>query len=365
MLSLLLVLCASITFYIALINFPSVWKATQRVAHAASPIFWGAFLAYLLNPLCELLEEKAFKFIKNKHVAHVLSVVVSMLLVFTFIIFIILKLIPQLIDSVTALASNWEGYGNSIQNILTDIQASIPSVNLNTEALMQSWNGSMKTLLGYAVSNLESVMGGVVQIGVGAFNTVIVIILTIYILLDKSRIILAFKRICLFALRVKKYKVFYPNLVKAHNIFKRYFIANLIDALIIGCVNFVFMLIMGMPYAILISVIAGVTNLVPNFGPVFGAIPNCILLLIIDPLSMIWFLIWTLVLQTIDGYVLKPLLFGDSTGLRPLYVICATILGGRLFGIWGMLLGTPVVGLISCLVTECLAKNNLDITGDK
>ena len=121
-----------------------------------------------------------------------------------------------------------------------------------------------------------------------------------------------------------------------------------------GVANYLFMLIMGMPYALLITAIVAVTNLIPNFGPFIGAVPSVLILLLIDPWDALWFVVFTVVLQFLDGNVIKPLLFSDSTGLRPVWVLVAIIVGGGVMGIVGMLIGVPLFAIIFYLLNEWL-----------
>ena len=128
------------------------------------------------------------------------------------------------------------------------------------------------------------------------------------------------------------------------------------------------MVILDMPYPLLISVIVGVTNFIPTFGPFIGAIPSLIIILLVRPLDALWFLLWTLVLQFTDGNILKPNLFKGPTGLRPLWVLASIIIGGRLFGIVGMILGIPLLSIVSSILEENiskrLAKRGYDDNGD-
>ncbi len=133
-------------------------------------------------------------------------------------------------------------------------------------------------------------------------------------------------------------------------------LSNNVDALIIFMLNVVFMVITGMPYPMLVSVIAGITNIIPTFGPWIGLVPNVFLLIVVNPNYVPVFLVWTIILQAADGNLIKPFLIKGSTGLRPLYVLSAIIIGGRLFGMLGLFLGTPVVAIIGFIIEEQVTK---------
>ena len=133
---------------------------------------------------------------------------------------------------------------------------------------------------------------------------------------------------------------------RCNDILVRYISVDIVDGLIVGAVNFLFMLIMGMPYSVLISVIVGVTNLAPTFGPIIGAVLGSFILVLVNPWHALWFLVFTVVLQTVDGYILKPKLFGDSLGVSSLMILIAIVIGGRLFGVVGILLAIPFAAII-------------------
>ena len=139
---------------------------------------------------------------------------------------------------------------------------------------------------------------------------------------------------------------------KSHGIFKQDIISNLIDALIIFAAMAVGMVAMGMPYPMLLAVVCGVTNLIPFFGPFIGAIPCGVLILLVDPVKVIWFGLFVLILQQLDGNVIKPHLFGESMGLPAIWVLVAITVGGNLFGVVGMLLGVPVFAVVYLLFAE-------------
>ena len=145
---------------------------------------------------------------------------------------------------------------------------------------------------------------------------------------------------------------------RGDDLMMRFLSSNMIDALIIGVVNFIFLGIVSAPYQLILAVMLGVTNFIPTFGPIIGGIAGAIIVLLTKPTLLLGFIIFTLVLQQIDGNVIKPLLLGDSTGLSPFWVLVAIVVGGNMFGIAGMVLGVPLVALISSLIAEYVARKN-------
>ncbi|MGN0709497.1 MAG: AI-2E family transporter, partial [Anaerovoracaceae bacterium] len=137
-------------------------------------------------------------------------------------------------------------------------------------------------------------------------------------------------------------------------IFIKYLACEVIDAVIVGAINAVFMVIFRMPYVPLVSVVVGVTNLIPNFGPIIGAAVGGFILLIVNPIQAILFLLFTGILQTIDGYVIKPKLFGDSLGVSGIWILITVVVGGRIFGVWGMLLAIPFAAIFDIVYHEAI-----------
>ena len=131
---------------------------------------------------------------------------------------------------------------------------------------------------------------------------------------------------------------------------------DIIDGIIVGITNFIFFLIMGMPYNILISVVVGITNLAPTFGPIVGGLIGAFILLLVNPWQALWFILFTLVLQTIDGYIIKPKLFGNSFGVSSIWILITIIVGGRMFGVWGILLAIPFAAIADYFYHDVIWK---------
>jgi predicted PurR-regulated permease PerM len=157
-------------------------------------------------------------------------------------------------------------------------------------------------------------------------------------------------------LKEKTYKNSGEFFDKCNKILIRYISFDIIDGLIVGVVNAIYMLIAGLPYAVLISVIVGITNLAPTFGPIVGAVIGGFILVLVNPWYALWFLVFTIILQTVDGYILKPRLFGESLGVSPLMILISIILGGRLFGVVGILLAIPFAAIFDFIWKDFILK---------
>ena len=149
-----------------------------------------------------------------------------------------------------------------------------------------------------------------------------------------------------------QHKKIFSFLKSCNDIMVKYIIAELVEALMVGFANLIFMLIMGMPYAVLVSVVVGITNMIPTFGPIFGAAVGGLILLLADPWKAVAFLIFTVILQTLDGYVLKPKMYGDALGVSSVMILIFIIVGGKMFGVVGILVAIPLAAIISIVYNK-------------
>ncbi|MBM6860610.1 AI-2E family transporter, partial [Clostridium saudiense] len=197
----------------------------------------------------------------------------------------------------------------------------------------------------------------------GLVNFILSLIFSIYMLLNKERLQLGMKKV-LYAFSKKNFadKVMYLGKI-ANESFSSYIGGQFIEAIIIGVLCFIGMLVLRMPYALLISVLVAVTALIPIFGAFIGTIPSAFIILIIDPMKALWFIIFIIVLQQIEGNLIYPKVVGSSVGLPPIWVMLAMLIGGNTFGLLGMLLGIPTFSVIYKVSREYINKrlNNKNI----
>ena len=185
-------------------------------------------------------------------------------------------------------------------------------------------------------------------------NLIIAIIVSIYMLSDKKPLKNSLKAVVYAFVPTKHITSVTEILKEAYKLFSSFIIGKALDSTIIGCLCFLFMTILQLPYAVLISVIVGITNMIPYFGPFIGAVPGALILLLISPVKAVIFVILILVLKQFDGLILGPKILGDSTGLKPLWIIVAITIGGSLGGVLGMFLGVPIVAFLRYLANRFL-----------
>ncbi|HOP12159.1 MAG TPA: AI-2E family transporter [Oscillospiraceae bacterium] len=364
----LIVTFCGILFYLLLSNITGVGNFFGGVLNVLSPFIWAAIFAYILNPAVKFFEDKAFRKMKRRKAAHILSVIISYIAAIAVLVLLVVLLIPQLADSIMLLINNLEGYFNGLRNTLVSLEAKYAFLDFNVDEFMGSFSEWIKTAVTWISDNIGQIADASVKVGSSVFNFFLSLILSIYILLDKQHVRRIVKRVSAAIVKRESWPRFRANARRADRIFTNFLAGNIIDAVIVGVATFLFMVILGLPYPVLLSAIIMVTNFIPTFGPIIGAVPCLLIIVLVNPLDALWFLIWIIVIQTIDGNLLKPLLFGDYTGLRPIWVLISIVLCGRLFGIAGMILGIPLFAVLSepieNAINRRLGARGLDENGD-
>ncbi len=317
-----------------------------RIFSFFSPVLTAFIVAYALDPFCTLYEEKLFGKMKNSIAARGAAVIMTVIIALAALVLLMVGLIPQLVESVKTLTGNARRYVYLISLQLDRLDGVAKEYDLD----LSQFSGTVEDALGNAISTLSGSSGAIlntgVSIGAGVYNIVIIFIISIYVLADKKRILSGFKRLMRLIFPEKIYHssgVFWKH---CNRILIRFIVFDLLDGLIVGFANYLFMMIMRMPYSILISIVVGITNLAPTFGPVVGGVIGGIILFFVNPWWALWFIIFTVVLQTFDGYMIKPKLFGDSLGVPALVILISIILCGNLMGVWGVLLGIPIAAIL-------------------
>ena len=345
-------LCIAVVLYVLLTHWPGFRAGLRTFLTYFSPVIMGAIIAYIVNPLSLMYGRSIFRAIKKENARSFLSNILAFITVVLFLVFLLLMLIPQLIESAYTFIGNLDGYVVSLHAMLESVGVSATMLDL--DRFISSSEALIETVTDYIKQNMSVILSTSVGVGKGAVQFLIAFMLSIYLLADKARLKEGGKRILFACFGGAKYRDLLKVLRRCHSILNRYIVFNLLDSLIIGGVNAIFMLILGMPYIGLVSFVVAVTNLVPTFGPVVGAIIGGFILLMVKPWYALAFIIFSVVLQTVDGYILKPKLFGDSLGISGLWILIGVIVGGRAFGVAGILLAIPGVAILDFLLREYL-----------
>ena len=350
------------------LNFDHLGSYLSKLFKILSPLIYGAVIAYLLNPVLRMFEEKVFRGRKSgkglsRTARRGLSVAATMLSFFVVLALFIWMILPQLVASIKDLGAKFPTYIEILQKSANDLaeNGGVIAEAINTII------GYINDLYARSYDLLQEYLPKIADLLQSFASTLLTIVLglifSVYFLFAKEQITAQSKKLIRAIFAEKHYRSMMNVFSLANKTFNRYLIDAIFDSFIIGVACFVLMEIFRMPYAPLISVIVGVTNIIPFFGPFIGAAPSAVILFVYKPVVAVYFVIMILVLQQLDGNVIKPKLYGNSTGLAPVWIITSITIMSSMFGFAGMLFGFPVFAVLYMLVKknieDKLAKKQL------
>ena len=345
----------SIIIFFLIYRFDGFGSAISTLTGILMPFIYGAVIAYLLKPVCNTIENFLRRFIpeRMKGLISALSIALTILLGLLIIYALCMMIIPQLITSVTSLyytaqrnIARFVQWANHVEFIESNQQI-MDLLNNAYDTLNTSVDNLVKTKLLPSMQNILSGAAiGVLSVVTWAKNLVIGIIVAVYMLASRKRFVQQAKLVL--------YSVFKPvwagriieEIQYADKMFGGFINGKIMDSAIIGVLCYIGCLIFKFPSALLVSVIIGVTNVIPFFGPFIGAIPATLLILIQNPIKALWFVLFVLVLQQLDGNIIGPKILGNTTGLSSFWVLFAILLFGGLWGFVGMIVGVPLFAVI-------------------
>ncbi len=382
-LAVFLTVSAILLFYDTLFGSRVLPKFGDALLEALKPVIIGGMLAYLLAPVIDFFERHLFpgqlkkaweegRLISRR--ARAVSLILTWIIIGVLAYLLGMVLLPQLYRSVVQLIASVETYYNTISGWVQHLLESNPAVEAWVAAQMDTFYESASTWLRNEVFNrtqilMVAVSGGVLSTISFLSDLLVGAIVSVYFM--------ATKECCAAQARKVTYSLFdrervgwiFRGAAKADRIFSGFVRGKLLDSLIIGILCFIGCSVLRLPYTPLVSVIVGVTNVIPFFGPFLGAIPSFFLILLVNPLQSLYFLLFVLALQQLDGNVIGPMILGDSTGLSSLWVIIAILVGGSFFGVAGMFFGVPVCAcfysLASFLVERRLERKCLPVETER
>lgn len=359
-----------ILFTVALIfvcvQIKVVWEIVVKILGVLSPIFVGFFIAYVLNMPYKFFYFKAFKKMGTKRpiflkVKKPLAIVVTYVLVLGLITGFFIFFIPKIIESAQSLFKDIPTFANNVSNYLKDVIYWLDEkFGLQLEN-SDNFTQLIESITGTKLSNLLSVVLGwvfpqalatVTSTAFGLYNTILGIIISIYMLVSKEQLLRGFNKLIKAIFPDKAYNYTLKVIRVSDQKCGKFIVGKTIELVIMGALYFLVFGIIGFHYWALISIIMTVTGLIPFFGPFIGGIPSALILLIINPIDCLWFIIALLVLQQIDGNVIGPKVLGDSVGLPGIWILVSVVIFGGLFGVLGMLFGVPVFAVIYTLIKD-------------
>ena len=345
----LLVVLIGILFYMALANFGALQSKADKLLSVLSPFIAGFAFAYLLNTPMEFFERNVYHQLRHKRGLSVLTVYLLALVVVVILLNLIL---PQVIESIMALGSNMSTYLSNLNRFAQEI---IDQYHLEGEGLtdlVTLYQNMLKRAAEWASQKVPELLSLGVAVGNVLISAITALISSVYMLAGKGRLVPQLKKIIYAFVPTAKANRFLGICRHANGVFVGFINGKIIDSAIIGVLCFVLNLIFRIPFPMLVAVVVGVTNVIPFFGPIIGAVPCIMILIIVDPWAALRFGVLVIALQQFDGNILGPKILGDSTGLDAIWVLVAIIVGGGLFGFPGMLLGVPTFAVIYALVRD-------------
>lgn len=348
--------CIAVLLYVVLIKLNVILAWLKFVLGLLSPVIYGMVIAYLISPLSGFIERRLLHKINKYVVRHQLANVIAMITVVILFVLLMSVLIPQVIDSISMFIGNINSYAEALRGTLDYVIMEGEKYNLDMSILDSSTSTMLNDFVTMITNNVPKIAAGSISATNNAMNLGLGLILAVYFIVYKNTIINTYHRILSTLLDEQKYKTVTSFFSECNKIMTTYVVSNIIDGIIIGIANAIFMMVTGTPYLVLISVVVGVTNLLPTFGPFIGAFIGGLILLFASPHSVIPFLVFTLALQLCDGYVIKPKLFGGALGIAGVWITLGIIVGAKLFGFLGVLLAAPVVAIISFVLEGYLGK---------
>lgn len=368
-----LVISASVLFYMLLHHLPEISSTWNKIMTILAPFVWGLVIAYLLLPLTRALE-KLFSSPKMKkaHIkgrfARFAAIIVSEIVLLIILTAFVLLILPQLYSSIETIVVNSPAYYAKVTDWLELRLEDHPEVEQYVSQALETLSNQLMDIVNNRLlpsmgSVLSSLTTGVFAALKGVYNLIVGIIVSIYLLANREIAKAGFRKVLYSVFSIETAEKIRAGLVFTDKTFMGFLSGKLLDSAIIGLICYIVCAILKMPYTLLVSVIIGLTNIIPFFGPLIGAVPSAFIILLVDPLKCLIFVVFIVVLQQIDGNIIGPKILGSTVGINGFWVMFSIILGGGLFSFAGMILGVPVFVVLytalSALVDKQLRRNDL------
>ena len=354
--SLTVAICIGAAVFVVLWHLPAVLNGIGTFIGFFRSVIFGLIFAYILNPLVRLFENRILKNHLGKRTRHAASIALTIILVIVLAILLALFLIPQIISSVKLFLSNLDIYIESTQKALGSVQEYFADMGMDLSGLIANIDEMFKGLQNALPNGLNGIFSTLQSIGTNVMDFFIAAIIAVYFLADKERLLHGSSKILRSMQKPETNRKTMAFLKQGNEILIRYIVFDLLDALFVGVANGIFMMIARLPYGVMVSVVVAITNLAPTFGPIIGCVIGCFLLFLVNPVYALEFLIFTIILQFFDGYVLKPKMFSGALGVPSVLIICCIVVGGKMFGIWGILLAIPFATMFYYVLRETVLK---------
>lgn len=349
---------AIILFYLGISQIGMLLGKISGVIGILQPFIIGFSIAYILNFILRFFERTIFDFEFMKRlefkrnskraIGLLVTYFVSFIVLYLFIKFVL----PQLMDSIVGLINDIPMYISKTTKFIDDLLLKLNIERQYLDLINENFNSFIDYVIRF-VTDLLPILGTLLtSVASKIWNIVLGIIISIYLLSDKEKFCALSKKItyAVFPKAVAEKSIEITH--RSNSTFGKFLVGKILDSVIIGILTFFILTVSKMPYAILISVIVGITNIIPFFGPFIGAIPSFIIILFVSPVKALWFLVIILVIQQIDGNIIGPKILGDSIGVSAFWILFAILVAGKFLGLVGMIIGVPLFAVVYSLLKE-------------
>ncbi|WP_322020517.1 AI-2E family transporter [Clostridium butyricum] len=353
-----IVASAIILFYLGISQIGMLLDKISGVIGILQPFIIGFSIAYILNFILRFFERTIFdfEFMKKlefkrnskRAIGLLVTYFVSFIVLYLFIKFVL----PQLMDSIVGLINDIPMYISKTTKFIDDLLLKLNIERQYLDLINENFNRFIDYVI-RSVTDLLPILGTLLtSVASKIWNIVLGIIISIYLLSDKEKFCALSKKItyAVFPKAVAEKSIEITH--RSNSTFGKFLVGKILDSVIIGILTFFILTVSKMPYAILISVIVGITNIIPFFGPFIGAIPSFIIILFVSPVKALWFLVIILVIQQIDGNIIGPKILGDSIGVSAFWILFAILVAGKFLGLVGMIIGVPLFAVVYSLLKE-------------
>lgn len=365
-------LLAAFVLFFLFYRFSSVRATLSTINKALRGVFYGLIIAYLLNPVDNWFQNLFRRmFVHARHadkLAKGLGITCALLVGIGLVVLFFALIIPNLFQSISTLISNLPTYEENIQTLIQGLKHSSSETKTRLAQLIDQASQALNDWLSNNLSSklsdvVTTVTSGLVNVVSFFFNLIVGFIISAYVLRDKKKVVGQSKKLCVALFSPLRADSIMETFRQGHRIFGGFIYGKILDSLIIGLICFIGTAIMQIPYYLLVSVIVCITNIIPFFGPFIGAVPSLLLILMVDPMKALYFLIFIIVLQQVDGNIIGPKILGNNLGINEFWVTFSLLLFGSIFGLFGMVIGAPLFALcyyfVARAVSRTLSRKNL------
>ncbi len=352
-----IVLSSAILFFVVISGLNAFTKAIGNYISVLYPFFYGFVIAYLLNFIFTILEKifKKMNFLqRQKKVRNLLTIFLSYTIGSAMVLLFLWFILPQLVVSIAGLVIEMPKYIRATSHYITKLSETYTLDYRVVEYLNTRWEILGDQLTNLASQLLPAAITLIRTTATSIWNVVLGIIISIYLLTDKKKLLGTSKKAVYGLFGKKRADRLVTLLSRSQRIFSQFLVGKSLDSLIIGVIAFVVLSLLKMPYVVLISFIITITNIIPFFGPFIGAVPSFLIILFVSPIKALWFLVFILILQQIDGNYIGPKILGDSMGISSFWILFSILVSGKILGFMGLIIGVPLFVLIYSIAKEYL-----------